>query len=42
MDKSKRREAQRFKERYGMKVTNTSIRLIAILSVKPKKKKGKR
>jgi hypothetical protein len=37
---AERRAAKAFKDRHGMKVTNTSIRLIAVLVVSPKRKKG--
>lgn len=38
MTKGERREARQRKERYGMRVTNTSIRLIAKLATQPKEK----
>lgn len=42
ISKSERRAAQQFKARHGMTVTNTSIRLIAELAVKPVRKDKKR
>ena len=41
LTKAERREKRRRKQRYGMKVTNTSVRLLAQLAVKPRKGKRK-
>lgn len=44
MDKGERREAKRFKEQHGMRVSNRSVLLLVELSARPakKKKKGKK